>query len=257
MVNYNDILRELFNYYQSIYLYIENEYRMIIGIDDLIINFKNDFSISSVEQDGFIKYDYNNKKFLLNYNSGINKYNSLTRENFKLSANDKYNNNIFDYYSKDDISSIIQLNNIKFIDYVKSEFLKEYFTKIIHVISKDKMEYSDDFGNYSKNNGYYFNQVICEIESRMFTKKYYLLSVPRTLGNKKIINIARNLLNNKITRELILTKNDNLLFQSLKNSMKDYITQYEYNCFEQEFKINSGTLNYEIYNSIFNKTSKE
>ena len=82
MANYNLILSELFNYYQKIYPYIENEYGIVKDKEMLSLNFNTDFLISSSKQNDIIRYDFNSKKFLLSYEGGIEKYN-----NFKQNSN--------------------------------------------------------------------------------------------------------------------------------------------------------------------------
>ena len=259
MANYNLILSELFNYYQKIYPYIENEYGIVKDKEMLSLNFNTDFLISSSKQNDIIRYDFNSKKFLLSYEGGIEKYNNFKQNsNIELDINYKINNKVFDYYSKDDIASIIQVNNISFIEYVKNEFLKEYFNKLIHLISgSKKIEYSDDFGNYKKNKGYYFNHIICEIESRIFAKKYNLLFIPRSVGNKRIILLTKSILNRPELKRVVLNESIDSLKQIISNKKIEIIEQYEQNCFEQEFKIKSGTLQNEIYSNIIRKSVKE
>lgn len=259
MANYNLILNELFNYYQKIYPYIENEYGIVKDKEMLSLNFNTDFLISSSKQNDIIRYDFNSKKFLLSYEGGIEKYNNFKQNsNIELDINYKINNKVFDYYSKDDIASIIQVNNISFIEYVKNEFLKEYFNKLIHLISgSKKIEYSDDFGNYKKNKGYYFNHIICEIESRIFAKKYNLLFIPRSVGNKRIILLTKSILNRPELKRVVLNESIDSLKQIISNKKIEIIEQYEQNCFEQEFKIKSGTLQNEIYSNIIRKSVKE
>lgn len=259
MVDYNLILNELYNYYKKIYPYIENEYGILKDREELLVNFNTDFLISSSKQSNVIKYDFNSKKFLLSYEDGIEKYNNFKQNhNIDFNINYKLDNNTFDYYSEDDISSMIQLNNISFMEYVKSEFLKEYFNKLIHLISGSKnIEYSDDFGNYIKNKGYYFNNIICEVESRIFIKKYNLLFIPRSVGNKRILLLVKTILNRPETKKVVLNETIDYLEQIISNKKMEIIEQYEQNCFEQEFKIKSGTLQNEIYSNIIRKSVKE
>ena len=259
MANYNFILNELFNYYQKIYSCIENEYGILKDKETLLLNFNTDFLLSSSKQNDIIKYDFNSKKFLLSYEGGIEKYNNFKQNiDIDFDINYKLNNNVFDYYSKNDISSIIQVNNISFIEYVKSEFLKEYFNKIIHLTSSSKeIEYSDDFGTYKKNKGDYFNYIICEVESRMFAKKYNLLFIPRSIGNKRMLLFAKGILYRQEIKTVVLNETIDSLEQVISNKKIQIIEQYEQNCFEQEFKIKNGTLQKETYSNISRKSVKE
>ena len=239
--NYNSLLNELYIFYNQIknyaLLYFEEKNEKL----SLEIDFYKDFAISENLETGFIKYDNENNKFLLSIPNGVSKYNSVknTKPLNLINVEDKMQNKYYSSFTTDELSQIMDFYNIDFIKYIKSEFLHEYIKKIINLHGNNIIHYSDEYVDCSETSGFAINEIIVELETRIFAKKFNLLYIPIPIGNDDILRKMYFICIDK--SKIIFNESIDELFKNLSTLKYKRILQFEEKEFEKKYnlKVNS------------------
>ena len=239
--NYNSLLNELYIFYNQIknyaLLYFEEKNEKL----SLEIDFYKDFAISENLETGFITYDNENNKFLLSIPNGISKYNSVknTKPLNLINVEDKMQNKYYSSFTTDELSQIMDFYNIDFIKYIKSEFLHEYIKKIINLHGNNIIHYSDEYVDCSETSGFAINEIIVELETRIFAKKFNLLYIPIPIGNDDILRKMYFICIDK--SKIIFNESIDELFKNLSTLKYKRILQFEEKEFEKKYnlKVNS------------------
>lgn len=239
--NYNSLLNELYIFYNQIknyvLLYFEEKNEKL----SLEIDFYKDFAISENLETGFIKYDNENNKFLLSIPNGVSKYNSVknTKPLNLINVEDKMQNKYYSSFTTDELFQIMDFYNIDFIKYIKSEFLHEYIKKIINLHGNNIIRYSDEYVDCSETSGFAINEIIVELETRIFAKKFNLLYIPIPIGNDDILRKMYFICIDK--SKIIFNESIDELFKNLSTLKYKRILQFEEKEFEKKYnlKVNS------------------
>lgn len=239
--NYNSLLNELYIFYNQIknyvLLYFEEKNEKL----SLEIDFYKDFAISENLETGFIKYDNENNKFLLSIPNGVSKYNSVknTKPLNLINVEDKMQNKYYSSFTTDKLFQIMDFYNIDFIKYIKSEFLHEYIKKIINLHGNNIIHYSDEYVDCSETSGFAINEIIVELETRIFAKKFNLLYIPIPIGNDDILRKMYFICIDK--SKIIFNESIDELFKNLSTLKYKRILQFEEKEFEKKYnlKVNS------------------
>ena len=239
--NYNSLLNELYIFYNQIknyvLLYFEEKNEKL----SLEIDFYKDFAISENLETGFIKYDNENNKFLLSIPNGVSKYNSVknTKPLNLINVEDKMQNKYYSSFTTDELFQIMDFYNIDFIKYIKSEFLHEYIKKIINLHGNNIIHYSDEYVDCSETSGFAINEIIVELETRIFAKKFNLLYIPIPIGNDDILRKMYFICIDK--SKIIFNESIDELFKNLSTLKYKRILQFEEKEFEKKYnlKVNS------------------
>ena len=239
--NYNSLLNELYIFYNQIknyvLLYFEEKNEKL----SLEIDFYKDFVISENLETGFIKYDNENNKFLLSIPNGVSKYNSVknTKPLNLINVEDKMQNKYYSSFTTDELFQIMDFYNIDFIKYIKSEFLHEYIKKIINLHGNNIIHYSDEYVDCSETLGFAINEIIVELETRIFAKKFNLLYIPIPIGNDDILRKMYFICIDK--SKIIFNESIDELFKNLSTLKYKRILQFEEKEFEKKYnlKVNS------------------
>ena len=239
--NYNSLLNELYIFYNQIknyvLLYFEEKNEKL----SLEIDFYKDFAISENLETGFIKYDNENNKFLLSIPNGVSKYNSVknTKPLNLINVEDKMQNKYYSSFTTDELFQIMDFYNIDFIKYIKSEFLHEYIKKIINLHGNNIIHYSDEYVDCSETLGFEINEIIVELETRIFAKKFNLLYIPIPIGNDDILRKMYFICIDK--SKIIFNESIDELFKNLSTLKYKRILQFEEKEFEKKYnlKVNS------------------
>lgn len=239
--NYNSLLNELYIFYNQIknyvLLYFEEKNEKL----SLEIDFYKDFAISENLETGFIKYDNENNKFLLSIPNGVSKYNSVknTKPLNLINVEDKMQNKYYSSFTTDELFQIMDFYNIDFIKYIKSEFLHEYIKKIINLHGNNIIHYSDEYVDCSETFGFAINEIIVELETRIFAKKFNLLYIPIPIGNDDILRKMYFICIDK--SKIIFNESIDELFKNLSTLKYKRILQFEEKEFEKKYnlKVNS------------------
>lgn len=239
--NYNSLLNELYIFYNQIknyvLLYFEEKNEKL----SLEIDFYKDFAISENLETGFIKYDNENNKFLLSIPNGVSKYNSVknTKPLNLINVEDKMQNKYYSSFTTDELFQIMDFYNIDFIKYIKSEFLHEYIKKIINLHGNNIILYSDEYVDCSETLGFAINEIIVELETRIFAKKFNLLYIPIPIGNDDILRKMYFICIDK--SKIIFNESIDELFKNLSTLKYKRILQFEEKEFEKKYnlKVNS------------------
>lgn len=239
--NYNSLLNELYIFYNQIknyvLLYFEEKNEKL----SLEIDFYKDFAISENLETGFIKYDNENNKFLLSIPNGVSKYNSVknTKPLNLINVEDKMQNKYYSSFTTDELFQIMDFYNIDFIKYIKSEFLHEYIKKIINLHGNNIIHYSDEYVDCSETSGFAINEIIVELETRIFAKKFNLLYIPIPIGNDDILRKMYFIYIDK--SKIIFNESIDELFKNLSTLKYKRILQFEEKEFEKKYnlKVNS------------------
>lgn len=239
--NYNSLLNELYIFYNQIknyaLLYFEEKNEKL----SLEIDFYKDFAISENLETGFITYDNENNKFLLSIPNGISKYNSVknTKPLNLINVEDKMQNKYYSSFTTDELSQIMDFYNIDFIKYIKSEFLHEYIKKIINLHGNNIIHYSDEYVDCSETSGFAISEIIVELETRIFAKKFNLLYIPIPIANDDILRKMYFICIEK--SKIIFNESVDELFKNLSTLKYKKILQFEEKEFEKKYnlKVNS------------------
>lgn len=239
--NYNSLLNELYIFYNQIknyaLLYFEEKNEKL----SLEIDFYKDFAISENLETGFITYDNENNKFLLSIPNGISKYNSVknTKPLNLINVEDKMQNKYYSSFTTDELSQIMDFYNIDFIKYIKSEFLHEYIKKIINLHGNNIIHYSDEYVDCSETSGFAISEIIVELETRIFAKKFNLLYIPIPIANDDILRKMYFICIEK--SKIIFNESIDELFKNLSTLKYKKILQFEEKEFEKKYnlKVNS------------------
>lgn len=239
--NYNSLLNELYIFYNQIknyaLLYFEEKNEKL----SLEIDFYKDFAISENLETGFITYDNENNKFLLSIPNGISKYNSVknTKPLNLINVEDKMQNKYYSSFTTDELSQIMDFYNIDFIKYIKSEFLHEYIKKIINLHGNNIIHYSDEYVDCSEISGFAISEIIVELETRIFAKKFNLLYIPIPIANDDILRKMYFICIEK--SKIIFNESVDELFKNLSTLKYKKILQFEEKEFEKKYnlKVNS------------------
>lgn len=239
--NYNSLLNELYIFYNQIknyvLLYFEEKNEKL----SLEIDFYKDFAISENLETCFIKYDNENNKFLLSIPNGVSKYNSVknTKPLNLINVEDKMQNKYYSSFTTDELFQIMDFYNIDFIKYIKSEFLHEYIKKIINLHGNNIIHYSDEYVDCSETSGFAINEIIVELETRIFAKKFNLLYIPIPIGNDDILRKMYFICIDK--SKIIFNESIDELFKNLSTLKYKRILQFEEKEFEKKYnlKVNS------------------
>ena len=239
--NYNSLLNELYIFYNQIknyaLLYFEEKNEKL----SLEIDFYKDFAISENLETGFITYDNENNKFLLSIPNGISKYNSVknTKPLNLINVEDKMQNKYYSSFTTDELSQIMDFYNIDFIKYIKSEFLHEYIKKIITLHGNNIIHYSDEYVDCSETSGFAISEIIVELETRIFAKKFNLLYIHIPIANDDILRKMYFICIEK--SKIIFNESVDELFKNLSTLKYKKILQFEEKEFEKKYnlKVNS------------------
>ncbi len=240
--NYNDLLNELYIFYNEIknytLLYFEEKKQK----SSLTIDFCKDFAISNDFINGFITYDGENNKFLLSIPNGLSKYNSIknTKPLKLINVVDKMQNKYYSRFTTAELSQIINFYNIDFIKYIKSEFLHEYIKKIINLQGNNIIHYSDEYIDCSEKVGFAVSDIIIELETRMFAKRFNLLYIPISIGNDNILRKVYLICVEK--SKIIFNGNIDELFSNLSMFKCKQILQFEKKEFAKKYNLKISSL---------------
>ena len=240
--NYNILLNELHIFYNQIKNYALLYFEEKNDKSSLEIDFYKDFTISENLKNSFITYNNENNKFLLSISSGISKYNLLKNTNpLKLiHVEYKMQHKYYSRFTNDEISQIIDFYNINFIKYIKSEFLHEYIKKIINLHGNSIIHYSDEYVDCSEKSGFAISNIIIELETRLFAKKFNLLYIPISIGNDYILKKLYLICIEK--SKIIFNGSIDELFNNLSIFKYKKILQYEENEFEKKYNLKVNSL---------------
>lgn len=251
--NYNSLLNELYIFYNRIKNYILLYFEEKIEKSSLEIDFYKDFIISNDFTNGFVKYDNEKNKFLLSIPNGLTKYNSIksTKPLKLISVEDKMQSQYYSSFTIDELSQIINFYNIDFIKYIKSEFLHEYIRKILNLQGNNIIHYSDEYIDCSEKYGFAINDIIIELETRIFARKFNLLYIPISIGNDDILRTTYLICIEKT--KIIFNGNIDELFSNLSRFKYKKILQFEEKEFEKKYNLKINSLNDEKNNYISSK----
>lgn len=240
--DYNSLLGELYNFYKQIKNYILLYFVEKNEKSSLEIDFYKDFVISNNLTNGFIIYDNESNKFLLSIPNGISKYNEIknTKPLKLINVSNKMQNKYYSSFTTDELSQIIDAYNVDFIKYIKSEFLHEYIKKIINLQGNNVIHYSDEYINCSEKYGFVINDIIIELETRIFAKRFDLLYVPIPIGDDGILRKVYFICTRK--SKIIFNENIDTLYNNLSMLDLERIKKFEENEFEKKYKLKTNSL---------------
>lgn len=255
--NYNTLLKELFDFYNQIKKYIDLFFYEKNDRKALEIDFYNDFIISNNIKNFFVFYDKHSNKFLLSIPQGIAKYNEIKNINNRepINIKDKMENHFFSYFTDGEVSKVISYYNVDFTNYIKSEFLYQYIKKILNICSNRKINYSDEYIQCSEVVGFKIIEIIIEIETRMFAKKFNLFYVPKSIGNKTIFRKVNLLCAGY--KETILNERIEDLLKKLSYPRLLELYKYEEREFEKKYNLKKNSLEDEILEKLAYKSPKQ
>ena len=241
-VNYNFLLNELHMFYSEIknyiFLYFDEKYDK----EPFEIDFFKDFVVSNNLNNRFILYDKDSQKFLLSIQEGISKYSKMknTKSLKLINIKDKMENKYFSCFTNDELSEIIKNYNVDFIKYIKSEFLHEYVKKIIDLQGNHHIHYSDDYVECSEDTGFVINDIIIELETRMFAKKFNLLYIPISLGNDYILKKMYLICLEQ--QKIIFNANIDELLKNISYFNLKKLLEFEEKEFEKKYNLKKNSL---------------
>ena len=242
--NYNILLNIIYQFYMEIkdnisIFFFEKEDK-----DKLKIDFHTDFVISKDFNGGFIFFDNKTQKFLVSIPQGISKYKKI--KNIKptklIDVRNKLKSEYFTCFNDEELSQIIEIYNIDFMTYIKSEFLQQYVNKIIYLREKRKLYYSDDYITCSENVWFKINAIIIEMETRLFASKFDLFYIPTSIGNKYILKLIHLVCMKN--QAVIFNGNIEDLLENLPYFISNKLIQYETREFEKKYHLKKNSLNY-------------
>ena len=237
------IMSDISYFYNKIRPNITEEFKMLNNQALLTIDFNNDFLLSNEEQEDFFMYDKNINKFKLSISSGIKNYKSLTIHSAKdVNVINKYENDFFNRFTKEDQESLIYYNQIDILTLLESNFLYCYISKLINIVGTTMINYKNDFKILLEKRGTFWNQIIIETEARRFSKKYNILYLPHTIGYKEIFMTTLGQLNNLNSRSLILNNQIENIMSNFSIFLSQKINTYEKRCFEEKYNLKENIL---------------
>ena len=240
--NYNFLLNELYMFYNEIKDYIFLYFEEKNDKKPLEIDFYKDFVISNKLKNRFISYDSDSQKFLLSIPEGISKYNAMKNNNpLKIiNVKDKIENKYYSCFTTDELAQVIKDYKVDFIKYIKSEFLYEYFKKVIDLRGNNIIHYSDDYIECTENSGFLINDIIIELETRMFSKRFNLLYIPNHFGNNYILKKIHLICLEK--QKIIFNNNIDVLFRNISYFNLKKLLDFETKEFEIKYNLKENSL---------------
>lgn len=239
---YNQILNSLAQYFDGIKNYIMQSFQEVNDYKLLSIDFYHDFIINEKKQAGFIVYDDSIDKFTLSISCGLEQYNDLV--NFvvsnKYDINYKYSNEYYSYFSQEDRALIIKRYNVDFMAFVKSEFLYACMTKILNIRSFNLYQYKDKNVVYTEKVGFSVKDIIIDVETRLFAKKYGLFYIPLDIGNNSIIREIKWIISNENIKKVLLNDYLENLLNEIPIPQRNMIVKYEQEMFEKKYQLNEN-----------------
>lgn len=259
MNNYNLLLNEMYKYYNSIHDFIRQSFEEINNHNLLNIDFYKDFVVFSEKQDGFVVYDAITNKFNLSIPCGLEKYNNLVKMPITKNINIKYKyeKQYYTFFSDEERALIIKNYNINFIEFIKTEFLHEYLKKILNIKSTKEYVYSDDYGIYSEKFGFSIKDIIIEIQSRLFSKRYRLFYLPLSIGNDEIIRKIKWILINNNNRNIILNDSLDTLLNRISTYQTTNIIKFEEEQFEKKHNLKKNSFEHDRLSNLLYKSTKQ
>ena len=241
--SYNSLLNIIYQFYLEIKDNISFNFDGIIDNDKLNINFYRDFEISENFTEGFIFYNAASQKFFLSLPNGISKYDKIRNVNpiNLVDIDSKLKNGYYSYFSNEEIAQIIKKYNIDFKSYIKYEFLRQYIKKIICLKGTRKLYYFDDYVKYTENIGFKLNDIIIEMEARLFASKFGLFYLPNSVGNINILKIIHLVCINN--HDLIINGNIDKLLDELPYFFSNKLFKFEEREFELKYHLHKNSLN--------------
>ncbi len=237
------IMNDISRFYNKIRPNIIEEFKMLNNQTLLTIDFNNDFILSREEQENFFMYDKDINKFKLSISSGIKNYKSLSIHPAKdVNVINKYENDFFNKFTKEDQESLIYYNQIDILTLLESNFLYCYISKLINIVDTTMINYEDDFKICLEKRGIFWNQIIVETEVRRFSKKYNVFYLPNIIGYKEIFITTLGQLNNLNSRSLILNNQIEYIISHFSIFISQKINNYEERCFEEKYNLKENTL---------------
>lgn len=253
---YTSYLTDLYQFYQNIHDYVLLDFNVKDDKSVLDIDFSEDFVVSNGIQSNFIMYDRNTKKYNLSLYYGIRKYYLL--KNCKVSQYNGYTYKskklYLNYFSDDERCLIMQNNKISFMDMIKSEFLHEYISSLIDIVSGVDYTFSDQYDSYAEKNGAFYNEIVVEFLTRKFAFKHNLFYLPLSIGDDKIFSVTNRIFNNSKNKEVILNSNMDALLNQLNRVQAKSIVEYEERCFEEKYNLKKNSFEDNRKDALFSKT---
>ena len=154
----------------------------------------------------------------------------------------KYSSMKDNIFSVQEIGTIIDYNKITLYDFIKGEFLRTLFLRIIDLRIPGNIYYQDDYGEYQKSKGTYFTQEIVEYLTREFATKYHICYIPNIKYQKMLSTIDLIASNEQFKYEVINGNLKSFLNKFHNFMLSNEINRIEVEFFEEEFKIKKGTL---------------
>lgn len=260
---YQQVVKMLMTFYKEILPYLQVEYQMVLDEEKrnklLNVDFYHQFFMVPKTGNNIITYCKDRNIFEISLLDARQKYEKLLQQvyypSFIKQVLTKYSNMQVNTFSAQEVGIIVDKRKITMDDMIKGEFLYELFSSIIDLRVASKIEYRDDYGNYSKRRGSYFTEDIIEYLVRDFAVKYDIHYIPN-IRHQKMVNIIRLMASHKNFKYEVINGNLSTIshmFHALSISFK--ISQMEREYFEEEFKIKKGSIELEELEILSKKDS--